>query len=136
MSKNTIKQQELSEEVQEELQDAVEEKAEETQKFLRTLLTAGNLSLYSIVNYLPFIGFVALLMLLYITNRHYAERTIRRIDKLGKEVKELSWDHKSLSAELMKMSTQTEIAKRVDSLGLKERVEPPIKIEIVKEVKK
>jgi len=29
------------------------------------------------------------------------------------------------------MSTQTEIAKRVDSLGLKERVEPPIKIEVI-----
>ncbi|MDH5827836.1 FtsL-like putative cell division protein [Sphingobacterium faecium] len=136
MGKNTIRQQELSEEVQEELQEAVEEKAEETQKFLRTLLTAGNLSIYSIVNYLPFAGFVTLLMLLYITNRHYAERTIRKIDKLSREVKELGWDHKSLSAELMKMSTQTEIAKRVDSLGLKERVEPPIKIEIVKEKKK
>lgn len=136
MPRNTIKQQELSEEIQEELQDAVEEKAEETQQFLRTLLTAGNLSIYSIVNYLPFIGFVALLMMLYITNRHYAENTIRKIDRLSKDVKELSWDHKSLSAELMKMSTQTEIAKRVDTLGLKERVEPPIKIEIVKAVKK
>jgi len=88
MGKNTIKQQGLSEEVQEELQEAAEEKAEETQKFLRTLPTAGNLSIYSIVNYLPFIGFVTLLMLLYITNRHFADRTIRNIDKSGKDVKE------------------------------------------------
>ncbi|WP_232046906.1 FtsL-like putative cell division protein [Sphingobacterium daejeonense] len=64
-----------------------------------------------------------------------AENTVRRIDKLGREVKELGWDYKSLNAELMKLTTQTEIAKRADTLGLKERTEPPIKLEIVREVK-
>ncbi len=131
MSRNTIRQKELSEEVQEELQETVEEKAEETEAFIKTLFTVGDLSLNKILEYLPFGAFIAFLMLLYISNRHFAERTIRGIDKVSKEVKELGWDHKSVSAELMKMSTQTEIAKRVDSLGLKERVEPPIKIEVV-----
>ena len=131
MSRNTIRQKELSEEVQEELQETVEEKAEQTEAFIKTLFTVGDLSLNRILHYLPFGAFIAFLMMLYISNRHFAERTIRSIDKVSKEVKELGWDHKSLSAELMKMSTQTEIAKRVDSLGLKELVEPPIKIEVI-----
>jgi hypothetical protein len=35
----------------------------------------------------------------------------------------------------MKLTTQTEIAKRADTLGLKERLQPPIKLEIIKENK-
>ncbi|MBP3943237.1 hypothetical protein J5U18_06635 [Sphingobacteriaceae bacterium WQ 2009] len=133
MSKNTIKNKELSEEIQEELQDTVEAKAEQTEKFFENLFSKRTISSNSIMNYMPFLAFVAFLMILYISNRHLAERTIRNIDRLGRDVKELSWDYKSLSAELMKQSTQTEIAKRVDSLQLKERTQPPIKIEVTKE---
>ncbi|GEM67334.1 hypothetical protein SMI01S_09400 [Sphingobacterium mizutaii NBRC 14946 = DSM 11724] len=133
--RNTIKQNELSEEVQEEMSDALEEKVEETQDFLKTFFSQKKLSTYLVAKNLPFVAFLALLGLLYISNRHLAENTVRRIDKLGREVKELSWDYKSLNAELMKLTTQTEIAKRADTLGLKERTEPPIKLEIVREVK-
>ncbi|MGJ1261574.1 FtsL-like putative cell division protein [Sphingobacterium spiritivorum] len=136
MKRNTIKQKELSEEVQEELQDTVEEKAEETKHFIKSVFSPQKITTYSVVKNLPFIAFIALLALLYISNRHLAERTVRQIDRLSKEVKELSWDYKSLSAELMKRTTQSEIAKRADTLGLKERKEPPIKIEVVKEEKK
>jgi hypothetical protein len=68
--------------------------------------------------------------MIYIGNRHFAENNIRDIDRLGREVKELSWDYKTLKADLMMKSTQTEVAKEVDTLGLKEPVEPPKKIVI------
>ncbi|NQD71071.1 hypothetical protein HP439_10105 [Sphingobacterium shayense] len=135
MSRNTIKSKELSEEVQEEIEDSVEEKVEETQNFLRSIFSAKPLSSYLVARNLPFAAFVALLGLLYISNRHLAERTVRSIDGLGRDVKELSWDYKSLSAELMKLTTQTEIAKRADTLGLKERLQPAIKVEVVVEQK-
>lgn len=131
--KNTIRNKELSEDVQEEMSEAVEEKVEETQDFIRTIFSPSRLSTYLVTKNLPFVAFLMFLALLYISNRHLAERTVRRIDRLGKEVKELSWDYKSLSAELMKLTTQTEIAKRADTLGLKERTEPPIKLEVLKE---
>lgn len=130
--RNTIKDRELSEDVQEEMSEAVEEKIEETQNFLKSIFSTSRLSTYLVTKNLPFIAFLAALALVYISNRHLAERTVRRIDKLGKEVKELSWDYKSLSAELMKLTTQSEIARRADTLGLKERTEPPIKLEIEK----
>ncbi|GHE23516.1 FtsL-like putative cell division protein [Sphingobacterium griseoflavum] len=135
MSKNTIKDKELSEEVQEKMNESVERKVVETQHFLRSIFSTKKLSSYLVAKNLPFAAFVALLGLLYISNRHLAERTVRSIDRLGRDVKELSWDYKSLSAELMKLTTQTEIAKRADTLGLRERMEPPIKIEVVKENK-
>lgn len=135
MSKNTIKNKELSEEVQEKMNESVEKKVEETQNFLRTFLDTKQLSSYLVAKNLPFIAFLAFLGLLYISNRHLAERTVRSIDRLGKDVKELSWDYKSSSSELMKLTTQSEIAKRADTLGLKERTEPPIKIQVIKEEK-
>ncbi|PVH24029.1 MULTISPECIES: FtsL-like putative cell division protein [Sphingobacterium] len=135
MARNRIKNGELSEEVQEEMSDELEEKVEETQNFIRTIFSSNPLSTYSVTKNLPFIAFIALLGLLYISNRHLAENTVRRIDRLGKDVKELGWDYKSLHAELMKLTTQTEIAKRADTLGLTERTEPPIKIELVKKDK-
>ena len=131
--RNTLRNEELSEDVQEEISESVEEKVEETRSFLRDLFSPAKLSTYLVAKNLPFGAFLALLALLYISNRHLAERTVRQIDRLGREVKELSWDYKSLSAELMKLTTQSEIAKRADTLGLKERTEPPIKLEIVKE---
>jgi len=57
-----------------------------------------------------------------------AINNIRDIDKLGKEVKELSYEYKSLKADLMFKSKLTEVAKKVDTLGIKELVEPPRKI--------
>ena len=68
--------------------------------------------------------------MIYIANRHLAENNIRDIDKLGKQVKELSWDFKTLKADLMLRSTQTEVAEEVDTLGLIEPNDPPKKIVI------
>lgn len=133
--RNTIRGKELSEDVQERMSDAVEEKVEETQNFIKMILSPSRVSMYLVTKNLPFVGFLLVLTLLYISNRHLAERTVRKIDKLSREVKELSWDYKSLSAEFMKLTTQSEIAKRADTLGLKERLQPPIKLEIIKDKK-
>jgi len=78
---------------------------------------------------LPFVLFLSLIGMIYIGNRHNAENNIRKIEGLKKEVKELSWDFKTLKADLMFKSRQTQVIKQVDSLlGLKVSVEPPIKL--------
>ncbi|MBK1440998.1 hypothetical protein JHJ32_13445 [Parapedobacter sp. ISTM3] len=135
MVRNAYKQQPLSDEQQAELQETVEEKADATRTFFQSLFASDRFSSSAFVGYIPFIAFVGLLAIIYIANRHYAERTVREIDRLGREVKEMNWDYKSLSADLMKLTTQTEIAKRADSIGLKERTEPPKKIVVVKSKK-
>lgn len=77
---------------------------------------------------LPFVLFLVLLGMIYIGNMHLAEKNIRDIDKIGKEVKELSWDYKTSKADLAFKSTLSEVAKRVDTFGIKESIDPPQKL--------
>jgi len=74
--------------------------------------------------------YVALLGMIYIANRHLAERNIRDIDKLTKEVRELNWEYKITQADLAYKSTLSEVAKRADTLGIKESLQPAQKITI------
>ena len=77
--------------------------------------------------------FLGLLGMLYIGNMHMAEKSIRDIDKIGKEVKELSWDYKTAKADMAFKSTLTEVQKRADTLGIKESIDPPQKLKIEEE---
>jgi hypothetical protein len=103
-------------------------KVEIPKNFFTLLFTKGVISKQAATASLPFIIFIAFLGMIYIANRHLAEKNIRDIEKLSNEVKELSWDFKTLKAELMLKSTQTEVAKVVDSLVLIESKDPPTKI--------
>ncbi len=96
--------------------------------FFRKLFTEGVVSKEAATEMLPFLLFLSFLCMLYIANSHMAVKNIRSIDKLSKEVKELSWEYKSLKADLMFKSKLTEVAKKVDTLGIKELIEPPKKI--------
>ena len=99
-------------------------------QFFKKLFTEGVVSKEAATEMLPFLIFLSVLCMLYIANSHMAVKNIRSIDKLNKEVKELSWEYKSLKADLMFKSKLTEVAKKVDTLGIKELTEPPKKIVI------
>ncbi len=80
------------------------------------------------VKYLPKIMFGMFLSLVYISNTHYAEKTTRAINKVQSEVEDLRADFTTLKADVMFSSKQSEVSRRVKSLGLKESVKPPYKI--------
>ena len=101
--------------------------------FFTLLLQKGVVSTEAATRMLPFMFFGAFLAMIYIANRHMAENNIRDIDKLSKQVKELSWDYKTTKAELAYKSTLTEVEKKTDTLGLKTSVEPPQKIVITED---
>ncbi len=84
------------------------------------------------VQYLPKILFVMALGLLYISNTHYAEKTVRTISAMQVEVEDLRADYTTLKADLMFASKQSEVARKVKVYGLKESLTPPYKIEIKK----
>jgi hypothetical protein len=84
------------------------------------------------VKYLPKIMYVVVLIIFYIGNNHYAEKTIRKIDKTKIAVEDLRADYTTLKANYMFASKQSEVAKRVTSIGLKESMKPPYKIIIAK----
>ncbi len=122
---------EIEEELPEVEEPKVKEKAPAAPNFLTNLFSKGTISKEAATEALPFIIFLAFLGMIYIGNRHTAENNIRKIDKLTKEVKELSWDFKTLKADLMFRSKESEVMKRVDTLlGLKVSIEPPIKLTV------
>ncbi len=84
------------------------------------------------VKYLPYIFYVFVLLLLYIGNNHQAEKSVRKIDRLEKEVEDLRADYTTLKAEYMLSGKQSEVAETVEAMGLKESLVPPNKI-VVKE---
>lgn len=80
------------------------------------------------VKYLPKIFFLMVLGLIYISNTHHAEKTVRRITAMQAEVEDLRADYTTLKADLMFASKQSEVARKVQSLGLKESLKPPYKV--------
>ena len=84
------------------------------------------LNYQSIVRQIPFFLFLALLAVIYIYNGHYADKTIRNINRTSKEVKELQHEYKTVKSEVMFRSKQSELAKAVEPLGLKELTVSPV----------
>jgi len=84
------------------------------------------LNYQSIVKQIPFFLFLALLAVIYIYNGHYADKTIRNINRTAKEVKELQHEYKTVKSEVMFRSKQSELIKAVEPLGLKELVVAPV----------
>lgn len=83
------------------------------------------LNYQSIVKQVPFFFFLALLAVIYIYNGHYADKTIRNINRTAKEVKELQYEYKAAKSEVMFRSKQSELVKAVEPLGLKELTVAP-----------
>ncbi|HNP20540.1 MAG TPA: FtsL-like putative cell division protein [Panacibacter sp.] len=85
-----------------------------------------------IIQKLPFILFLALLAVLYIANGHWADNTIRDINKTAKEVKDLQYEYKSLKSEEMFKSRESQITEAAAPLGLKIPVDKPIELKAEK----
>jgi hypothetical protein len=82
------------------------------------------------IQYLPKILFFLFLGLVYISNTHYAEKTTRAISAVQSEVEDLRADFTTLKSDLMFAGKQSEVARRVKNLGLKESLHPPHKVEV------
>lgn len=78
-----------------------------------------------------FIMFLTLLGILYIANGYHTEKLYMEKVALEKEVGELRFEAITTAAELMKLSVQSEVERRIHEAGLdlvQTRV-PPVKIE-------
>ncbi len=79
---------------------------------------------------LGFVVFLVMLAMLHIANTNMAEDFARKITRMEKEVKQLRWRYMTTSSGLMQKSKQSEVAKLVQSQGIKELRVPPFKIEV------
>lgn len=97
-------------------------------KFISYLNSFGIFSKDMLMKVMPYIFFLTLIALVYIANSYYAERTIRDIDAVSKELKTLRTEYITGKSELMIVSKQSEVARAVAPQGIKESVEAPKKI--------
>ncbi len=79
-----------------------------------------------VVGNIPFFLFLSLLTVLYIYNGHLSEKTIKDINRTMRELKEIQYEYKAVSSELMFRSKQSELIRAVDPMGLKPLSQPPV----------
>lgn len=79
-----------------------------------------------VVKNFPYFLFLSFLAVIYIYNGHYADKIIRNINTVNKELDELNYEFKTLKSEVMFRSKQSELSKAVEPFGLKELVAPPV----------
>ncbi len=76
----------------------------------------------------PYFLFLFVLALIYIGNNFVAQSKVKKIDSIGRELKDLRDEHISVKSDLMYFTKRSELAKRLRSRGIKEATEPPFKI--------
>ncbi len=81
-----------------------------------------------IVMNIPFYLFVAALLVIYIANGHYADKTIRKINSTANHLKEMEYEFKTIKRDVIFRSKESELAKAVEPLGLKPLLAPPVKL--------
>ena len=81
-----------------------------------------------IVKNIPFYLFAAALAIIYIANGHYADKTIRKINSTEQHLKEMEYEFKTVKRDVIFRSKESELAKAVAPLGLKEIMIPPVRL--------
>jgi hypothetical protein len=95
---------------------------------LMDILNGNFLTSETVVSYLPFIFYLTFIAMVYIGNGYQAENTIRDINRLSNELKELRSEYITTKSELMFRSKQSEVAKSLEIYSIKESVVPPKKL--------
>ena len=81
-----------------------------------------------IVKNTGFFLFLSVLAVLYIANGHMADKTIRRINAINNELKELQFKYKTLKSELMYKTEESQLVQLVEPMGLKISKDMPERI--------
>ena len=97
-------------------------------KGIHDIIGGDLLSNRAVLNNLPYIVFLAILAMFYISNTYYSEKTFKQIEKIKNELKELRYRSITAKAKMLDVCKQTEIAKKVEILGIKGTTTPPYKI--------
>lgn len=85
----------------------------------------GTLVAEVVFNHLSFVVFLSFLGAIYISNAHLAQKQVRTIQEMRKEVQHLRREYHALKSELMYHSRLSAIEKRVAPLGLRKPMKKP-----------
>ncbi|MEI8278188.1 MAG: FtsL-like putative cell division protein [Bacteroidota bacterium] len=90
----------------------------------------NKVSYKGIVNNIPYLAFLALLSVVYITNSHRVIETQRELNKNTKVLKELRWKYMDIKSQLMYAGMETQVIRNAAKIGLKPLMLPAYKITV------
>ena len=102
-------------------------------KSMHSMLDGTFLTRKKVIRALPFILFLMLLGIVYITNIFQVERTKRQLDDLDEQLRELRYEYISSRSKLMFESKPSEVSSKLEDTGIRESLVPPKKIQIEKD---
>lgn len=83
-----------------------------------------------IVNNVPYMAFLVLLCVLYITNNQRTIETQRVLNRKNDQLKELRWKYMDIKSQIMNAGMETQVIRNAAAQGLKPIMLPAYKIEI------
>jgi cell division protein FtsL len=114
----------MSEELQ--MREEVISPAQRVKNDWRSLVE--KVSYKAIVNNIPYLAFVVLLCVLYISNSHRAVEMQRELNANNRQLKELRWKYMDTKSQLMYVKTETQVIKNAERIGLKPSLLPAYKV--------
>lgn len=91
---------------------------------IQEILGGGVLEKEKTFRMFPFLLFVSFLAFVYITNDYTLERKVRTISHLHTELRDMRYEYISVKSNLITISKQSQLAKRLEKLGIKENSQP------------
>ena len=83
----------------------------------------------AIVSNVPYLSFVVVLCVLYISNNKAAVETQREVNKLHDTLKELRWEYMDAKSQVMYAQMEIEVIRNAADIGLKPMLRPAFKID-------
>jgi cell division protein FtsL len=86
---------------------------------LKDYAQVGNILSEWLFGNLSFVFFLFFLSLIYVANANLADKQVRQIQTLEKEIKGYKWRYNAAKSEVMLTTKQSEVEKKVEPFGLK-----------------
>ncbi len=114
---------------------AKDKKGTRIAKSFASILNGNLLTKTGIVRNMPFLLFITFLCLVYISNGFITESTVRKLNKIDSELKEMRAEFISTKSELMFKSKQSKLEELIEKKGMNLKISetPPFKIVVREE---
>lgn len=100
---------------------------------LVNVLNGSFLTREKVLGNMPFILFIAGLMLCYIGYGYWTERTVRELDRTSRELKDMRSEYVTVLSTLEKAEQQSHVAADIHATGVVETLEPPMRLVVKKD---